>query len=346
LKVLITGGAGFIGSHLAWSHLAQQDHVTIVDDLSTGSLQNVANLAGPRFDCHIKSVTDIDSMSELIDSADVIYHLAAAVGVRLILQDQRRSMATNLYGTGVVLQLAARQRKRVILTSTSEVYGKQTRVPFCEDADLVIGPTSRGRWSYACSKAMDEFLALAFWKEARVPVVIARIFNTIGPRQSGRYGMVVPTFVQQALTGQNITVFGDGSQSRCFTHVKDVTRALMAIAMHPDAVGQVFNVGSSNEISILELAHQIKQLTNSRSHIVPLTYEAVYPPDFEDVSRRVPDLSKLSKLIGYEPQVSLQETLLDVIKDMQYRLHESARDPSIQGVEPAWHGAARAANAG
>src|ERR1019366_135298 len=261
MKVLITGGAGFIGSHLAERHLNLGDEVCIVDDLSTGSIANIQHLKiHPEFSYHIDTVTNTQLMAELVDLCDVVYHLAAAVGVRLIVDSPVRTIETNIRGTEIVLSLAESKRKRVLITSTSEVYGKGDRVPFHEDDDLVMGPTSKGRWSYACSKAIDEFLAIAYWKEKKVPTVIARLFNTVGPRQIGRYGMVVPNLVVQALTGRDITVFGDGAQSRCFTHVNDTVDALVGIMAHPDANGEVYNVGSDHEITILDLATRIKRM--------------------------------------------------------------------------------------
>lgn len=317
MKVLVTGGAGFIGSHLAEQHLLQ-DEVTVVDDLSTGSLANIAHLeASPQFRFVSGSVTDLSLMSELIESADVIYHLAAAVGVRRVLGAQIRSIETNLSGTNVVLQCAAKKSKRVLIASTSEVYGKRSQLPFREDDDLILGATCKGRWSYACSKAMNEFLALAYCKEKQVPVVIARVFNTVGPRQTGRYGMVIPTLVGQALAGQDMTVFGDGTQSRCFTHVADTVQALIGLAVHANKTGEVYNVGSAHEITILELAHWIKKLTASNSRIVMVPYEQAYPADFEDVPSRVPELTKLKRLIGYEPRISLEETLINIVQYQQ-----------------------------
>src|SRR5262244_495958 len=261
MKVLITGGAGFIGSHLAERHLQRGDEVYSLDDLSTGAIENIRHLKpDPNFNYYIDTITNYGLVAELVDLCDVIYHLAAAVGVRLIVESPVRTIETNIRGTEIVLGLAAKKQKRILITSTSEVYGKLDRLPFREDDDLVMGPTSKGRWSYACSKAIDEFLAIAYWKEKRVPTVIARLFNTVGPRQTGRYGMVVPTMVRQALEERPITVFGDGSQSRCFTHVRDVVGALVALAEHPYAAGEVYNIGNDQEITILDLAQRIKQL--------------------------------------------------------------------------------------
>src|SRR6185369_4230138 len=244
MRVLITGGAGFIGSHLAERHLERADEVYVLDDLSTGSINNIDHIrANPRFNYHIDSVTNIGLTAELVDRCDLIYHLAAAVGVRLIVESPVRTIETNIRGTEVILNLAAKKKKRVLVASTSEVYGKRETTPFRENDDLVLGPTHKGRWSYACSKAIDEFLAIAYWKEKRVPTVIARLFNTVGPRQTGRYGMVIPNMVHQALLDQDLTVFGDGTQTRCFTHVTDVVDALIKIAEHPNAVGEVYNIG-------------------------------------------------------------------------------------------------------
>jgi UDP-glucose 4-epimerase len=314
MRVLITGGAGFIGSHLAERLIARGDEVTILDDLSTGSIENIQAIKDcPRFSYHIDTIRNYRLTAELVDMCDVIYHLAAAVGVRLIVESPVNTIETNIRGTDIILSLAAKKRKRVLIASTSEVYGKRNRVPFREDDDLVLGPTSKGRWSYACSKAIDEFLAIAYWKEKKVPTVIARLFNTVGPRQTGRYGMVIPNFVQQALCGQDITVFGDGTQTRCFTHVSDVVEALIALAEHPRAVGQVYNVGSDREISILELAHKIKEMTGSDSRITFIPYNQAYEEGFEDMMRRVPDITKIRKLIGYEPKVDLDSILQGVI---------------------------------
>ena len=251
---------------------------------------------------------------------DIIYHLAAAVGVRLIVESPVNTIETNIRGTDIVLSLAAKKRKRVLITSTSEVYGKRNRVPFSEEDDLVMGPTSKGRWSYACSKAIDEFLAIAYWKEKRVPTVIARLFNTVGPRQTGRYGMVIPNFVQQALTGQDLTIFGDGSQTRCFTHVSDVVGALIAIAEHPNAVGEVYNIGSNHEITILDLAKKIREMVGSESDIVFVPYDEAYEEGFEDMLRRVPDISKICALTGYKPRIGLDGILESVIEYHRVRM--------------------------
>jgi UDP-glucose 4-epimerase len=315
MKVLITGGAGFIGSHLAERLLARGDEVHLLDDLSTGSIENIVLVKNhPNLTYHIDTIRNYRLTAELVDMCDIVYHLAAAVGVRLIVESPVSTIETNIRGTDIVLSLAAKKRKRVVITSTSEVYGKRNRVPFSEDDDLVMGPTNKGRWSYACSKAIDEFLAIAYWKEKRVPTVIARLFNTVGPRQTGRYGMVIPNFVQQALTGQDITVYGDGTQTRCFTHVSDVVAALISIAEHPQAVGEVYNIGSDHEITMLELAERIKQLTESASNIVFVPYDQAYEAGFEDMMRRVPDISKIRALIGYNPKVDLDALLTSIIE--------------------------------
>ncbi|MCW5970253.1 MAG: GDP-mannose 4,6-dehydratase [Blastocatellales bacterium] len=330
MRVLITGGAGFVGSHLAERLLGRGDEVYIIDDLSTGSVENIQHLKGnSNFHYHLDSVTNTRLTAELVDLCDVVYHLAAAVGVRLIVESPVKTIETNIRGTEVVLELAAKKRKRVLLTSTSEVYGKLERIPFREDDDLVMGATHKGRWSYACSKAIDEFLAIAYWKEKRVPTVIARLFNTVGPRQTGRYGMVVPNFVRQAITGRDLTVFGDGRQSRCFTHVSDAVGALIGLAEHPSAVGEVYNVGSTEEVTILALAERVRELAGSESEIRTVPYEEAYEEGFEDMQRRVPDLTKIGRLIGYEPKRGLDEILASVIE------YERARMPQDAGFAPS-----------
>jgi len=309
MKALITGGAGFVGSHLAEALLKEGAEVAVTDDLSTGSMANIEHLKGQKnFSYTIDTVLNRPHLAELIDRADVIFHLAAAVGVRLIVESPVRTIETNVKGTELVLELAAKKNKKVVLTSTSEVYGKAD-VPFREDGDLVLGPTVKGRWSYACSKALDEFLAIAYWKEKHVPVVIGRLFNTVGPRQTGRYGMVIPSFVQQALSGGPITVFGDGTQSRCFAWVGDVVNALIRLSEHPGAVGEVFNIGADTEVTIRDLAEMVRTATGSRAEITLVPYEKAYEEGFEDMHRRVPDLTKIRRLIGYEPTVGLAEIL-------------------------------------
>jgi UDP-glucose 4-epimerase len=313
MRALITGGAGFIGSHLSEVLLDRGDHVTVVDDLSTGRIENIQHLKGRAgFSYVIDTIQNRAVMAELVDDADVVFHLAAAVGVRLIIESPVQTIETNVKGTELVLELAAKKRKMVMVASTSEVYGKANVLPFGEDNDIVLGPTSKSRWSYACSKAIDEFLALAYFREKRVPVYVVRFFNTVGPRQTAQYGMVVPNFVQQALAGKPITVFGDGKQSRCFTWVGDAVRAVAALAGRGDAVGQVFNVGSESEITIGDLAYLVKEKTGSDSPIVYIPYDRAYEEGFEDMPRRVPDLSRIRRLIGYEPTLDLP-AILDAI---------------------------------
>jgi UDP-glucose 4-epimerase len=316
MKVLITGGAGFVGSHLSEALLARGDTVFVLDNLSTGSIDNIEHLkADRRFHYVVDSMMNEPVVAELIDRSDVVVHLAAAVGVRLIVESPVNTIETNVHGTEMVLKHANKKKKKVLIASTSEVYGKSDTVPFREDADLVLGPTSKGRWSYACSKAIDEFLALAYWKEKQLPVVVFRLFNTVGPRQTGRYGMVIPNFVKQALLGHPLTVFGDGSQSRCFTYISDVVGALIQLAEHPQAVGQVFNIGNGREeVTILDLARRVKERTGSRSEIELVPYDKAYEEGFEDMPRRLPDTGKLRALIGYEPKVHLDEILDRVIE--------------------------------
>ena len=314
MRVLITGGAGFIGSHLSDAYVARGDEVFCIDDLSTGSFDNIAHLkTNPRYHYTIDSVNNRRLMAELVDQCDVIFHLAAAVGVKLIVESPVRTIETNVHCTEVVLAQAAKKRKKVLVASTSEVYGLSSEVPFREDGNLVMGATTKGRWSYACSKAIDEFLALAYWREKKLPTVIVRLFNTVGPRQTGQYGMVIPTFVKQALAGRPITVYGDGSQTRCFGFVKDVVGALIKLMENDEAVGQVFNIGSNEEVSILEVAGRVKELTGSTSEIVFLPYDEAYEEGFEDMPRRVPDISKVSALTGFRPTEKLDGILQKVI---------------------------------
>jgi len=314
LRVLITGGAGFIGSHLADAYLQRGDDVLVIDDLSTGTIENIQHLkSNPRFHYTIDSVHNQPVTAELVDQSDVVFHLAAAVGVKLIVESPVRTIETNVRGTEVVLALANKKQKRVLIASTSEVYGLSTDVPFREDGNLVMGATTKGRWSYACSKAIDEFLALAYWREKKLPTTIVRLFNTVGPRQTGRYGMVIPTFVKQALAGRPITVYGNGKQTRCFGYVGDVVGALIKLMDHPGSVGQVFNIGSTEEISILQLAEKVKQLTHSDSEIVFVPYDEAYEEGFEDMPRRVPDTSKINQLVGFKPEMTLEGILQTVI---------------------------------
>jgi len=315
MRVLITGGAGFVGSHLSEALLDRGDEVFILDNLSTGSIENVMHLkSNPRFHYTIDSVSNEPVLAELIDRCDIVAHLAAAVGVKLIVEQPVHTIETNVHGTEVVLKHANKKKKLVLIASTSEVYGKSTDVPFREDADLVLGATTKHRWAYACSKMIDEFLALAYWKERKLPVIVVRLFNTVGPRQTGQYGMVIPNFVRQALAGQPITVFGDGTQSRSFTYVGDVVKAMLALIDEPRAIGQVFNIGNGKEISIRELAEKVKQMTGSKSEIVMVPYDKAYEAGFEDMSRRVPDIGRIQALVGYTPTVELDETLSRVIE--------------------------------
>jgi UDP-glucose 4-epimerase len=324
VQYLITGGAGFIGSHLAEALLQRGDRVSVIDDLSTGSIKNIEHLKGqPGFTYIIETMTNTSLLGELVDAADQVFHLAAAVGVQLIVDSPVRTIETNVGCTELVLAAAAKKRKKVLIASTSEVYGKSADVPFREDGDLVLGATTRGRWSYACSKAIDEFLAIAYWRERRCPTLIARFFNTVGPRQTGRYGMVVPRFVSQALRGEPLTVYGDGTQSRCFTHVADAVRAAIALMDAEQTVGEVYNVGSSTEIRIVDLAQRIIELTQSDSKVAFVPYEEAYGENFEDMPRRVPSLVKIRKTIGYEPKISLDETLESVIE--YHKLHIAPR---------------------
>ena len=327
MRVLITGGAGFIGSHLADAYLERGDEVYIIDDLSTGRIENIQHLKGqPRFHYTIDTVHNHPLTAELVDQCDVVFHLAAAVGVKLIVESPVRTIETNVRGTEVVLSIANKKKKKVLVASTSEVYGLSTDVPFREDGNLVMGATTKGRWSYACSKAIDEFLALAYWREKKLPTVVVRLFNTVGPRQTGQYGMVIPTFVRQALSGRPITVYGDGKQSRCFGYVGDIVGALIKLMDHKDAVGNVFNIGSNEEISILQLAQRVKELTQSKSEIVFVPYDEAYEEGFEDMPRRVPDISKIHNLVGFQPQMSLDGILETVIDYQSGRRSASASD--------------------
>lgn len=315
MKILVTGGAGFIGSHLCEALLQRGDEVFVVDDLSTGSMENIIGLKGnPKFHYEIESIANKTLMAELVDRCEVIFHLAAAVGVKLIVEYPVNTIETNIYGTEVVLQLAAKKMKKVLIASTSEVYGKSESTPFREDDDMVLGPTTKARWSYACSKAIDEFLSLAYYRERGLPVVIARLFNTVGPRQTGRYGMVIPTLVRQALSNEPLTVYGDGKQTRSFTYVKDVVPAIIALSAHSDAVGQVFNIGNDREISIEQLALLIKKMTGSTSDIVYVPYDVAYQEGFEDMRKRVPDISKAKNLIGFNPSMNIEGIVQSVIE--------------------------------
>ena len=320
-KALITGGAGFIGSHLAESLLAQQHTVTIIDDLSTGQLDNIAHLLDrPDFHFVNETIRHESVMDRLVSECDLIYHLAAAVGVELIIKDPVRTIETNLLGSEIVLRLARRYRRKVIVASTSEVYGKSEDLPFREDADRVMGSTLKSRWSYAESKAMDEFLALAYHKQFGLPIVICRFFNTVGPRQTSTYGMVIPRLVRQAVQDLPLTVYGDGQQSRCFCNVKDTVRAVTALSQNPQAVGEIFNIGSSDEITILDLAHRIIERANSRSEIRLIPYDQAYEAGFEDMRRRIPGIAKIKTAIGWQPSIPLDQTLDEVIAQFRARL--------------------------
>ena len=315
MKSLITGGAGFIGSHLAEELLNQGNQVIVIDDLSTGSIENIEHLKREKnFQYFIDSIKNESLMAELIDKCDVIYHLAAAVGVRLIVESPVHTIETNIAGTEIILKLANKKKKKIIITSSSEVYGKSNAIPFKENGDLVFGPTYKGRWSYACSKAIDEFLAIAYYKEKKLPIVIARLFNTVGPRQTGTYGMVIPTFIKQALLNHPITVFGDGKQSRCFAHVKDVIKGIIDLAHHPNAIGGIFNIGSTEEITIEKLAKLVKKITKSDSKVVYIPYDEAYEEGFEDMLKRAPNISKIQKLTDYKPTINIEGIIKNVIE--------------------------------
>jgi UDP-glucose 4-epimerase len=320
VRFLITGGAGFIGSHLADELLGRGDDVHVLDDLSTGSIDNLRHLKGrPGFEYTIDSAANAPVVAELVDSADVVFHLAAAVGVQLIVESPVRTIETNVHCTEVVLAQASKKKKPVFIASTSEVYGKSTDLPYREDGDLTLGPTVKGRWSYACSKAIDEFLAIAHWKERKLPTVIGRLFNTVGPRQTGRYGMVIPNFVAQALADRPLTVYGDGTQRRCFCHVADVVRALADLMQREDVYGEVFNIGAESEIEIRKLAERVVELSGSSSEITLVPYDVAYEEGFEDMQRRLPDTAKIRERIGWQPTRSLDEMLSDVIDEHRAR---------------------------
>jgi len=307
---LITGGAGFIGSHLVEELLTRGERVLALDDLSSGSVKNISHLrVNPRFVFVPESIEAHNVIAELVDEADVIFHLAATVGVLNIIESPVNTIANNIGGTEGVLKAAAKKKKKVIIASTSEVYGKSTTVPFREDSDLVFGPTSKSRWSYASSKVVDEFLALAYWREFKLPTVVVRFFNTIGPRQVGRYGMVVPRFMSQALHGKNLSVYGTGQQSRCFTYVSDVIEWLLLLAANDRAVGEVVNLGNPEEVTIADLARKVIAVTGADVGIDYVPYEEAYEEGFEDMVRRVPDINKVQTLTGYSPRVTLEEAL-------------------------------------
>jgi nucleoside-diphosphate-sugar epimerase len=330
MNVLITGGAGFIGSHLAERCLEEGWPVRIIDDLSTGSFRNIEHLkSNRRFSYVIDSVFNLGLVAELVDCSDLVFHMAAAVGVRLIVDSPVRTIETNVHGTETVLRAAAKKRKPVVIASTSEVYGKNARIPFREDDDLVLGPTTKGRWSYACSKALDEFLGLAYHREKRLPVTVVRLFNTVGPRQTERYGMVLPAFVRQALSEEPITVFGDGSQSRCFGYVADAVEALVRLARIGGAPGEVVNIGNDREISILGLAQLVRGRTGSHSEIVRVPYAQAYGPGFEDMRRRVPSLEKLERITGYRPCTGLDSIIDAVAAEVRMRLAEESASAAV-----------------
>lgn len=321
MRVFITGGAGFIGSHLSERLLERGDRVLILDDLSTGGMENIAHLVGrDGFEHRVGTAIDAPLVGELVDSCDVTIHLAAAVGVRLIVERPVHTIETNVRGTEVVLGAAAKKQKLVVLASTSEVYGKGIKIPFAEDDDLKLGPTMHSRWAYACSKALDEWLALAYYREKQVPVIIARFFNTVGPRQTGRYGMVLPNFAQQAIQGDPIRVFGSGEQSRCFGHVADAVESVIKLLETPAAVGEVFNVGTDREVTINKLAEMVRDAAESSSDIVHVPYNEAYAKGFEDLERRVPDTRKLERATGYRFQRSLEDIISDVVADRRARL--------------------------
>ncbi len=319
-KNLITGGAGFIGSHLADYLIEDGQQVTIIDNLSTGSIENIEHLKGhPRFRYHIDTITNRPLLAELVDGADVIFHLAAAVGVDFVVRKPVNTIQTNIYGTEMLLELASVKGRKVILASSSELYGKSNDYPYKEDGDMVFGSTKKWRWSYACSKAIDEFLALAYWRELRLPVVIARLFNTVGPRQTGKYGMVLPRFVQQALAGGPITVYDDGQQTRCFLYVGDAVVALARLATEERAVGEVFNIGSQEVLTIKGLAEKVRQKVSKDVRVVHVPYDKAYGEGYEDPRQRVPDISKARQLIGFQPSVGIDEIIARVVEDIRAR---------------------------
>lgn len=323
MKALVTGGAGFIGSHLAEKLLSEGHTVDVIDDLSTGSLKNIQGcLQNSRFRFVHGSVMDERLMHMLIDRNDMVFHLAAAVGVDLIVKQPVRTIETNIKGTEIVLEIAKKFRRAVVIASSSEVYGKSERVPFSEDDDCVLGPTTFSRWSYACSKAIDEFLGLAYHRQFGLPVLILRFFNTVGERQTGQYGMVIPRFVRAALKGEPIQVYGDGNQTRCFGYVKDVVGGMIALAADPESYGHVYNIGSTEEISIKNLADRIKKLTGSKSEIRYVPYEQAYSQAFDDLRRRVPSLDKINKRVGYKSETTLEQTLQIIIDSIRRELHD------------------------
>lgn len=332
MRFLITGGAGFIGSHLAERLLDRGDHVVLLDNLSTGSMENIRHLKSKeRMEYHLDAIENRRLVAELVDDADIIVHLAAAVGVRLIVESPVRTIETNVNGTQIILEAAEKKRKLVLTASTSEVYGKSTQVPFREEADLVLGPTTKGRWSYAASKALDEFLALSYWRERKVPVIVVRLFNTVGPRQTGRYGMVLPNFVRQALDNAPITVYGSGTQSRCFCDVRDTVESLIRLMDTERAVGEVVNIGNTEEISIAALAEAVKARTGSASKIAYVPYDQAYEPGFEDMMRRVPCVDKLLGLTGFRPQIKLSE-IIDRVSSYLREKDAASRPRAVSGT--------------
>jgi UDP-glucose 4-epimerase len=332
VRYLITGGAGFIGSHLAERLLDRGDHVVLLDNLSTGSMENIRHLkTKDRMEYHLDAIENRRLVAELVDDADIVVHLAAAVGVRLIVESPVRTIETNVNGTQIILEAAEKKRKLVLAASTSEVYGKSTQVPFREEADLVLGPTTKGRWSYAASKALDEFLALSYWRERKVPVIVVRLFNTVGPRQTGRYGMVLPNFVKQALDNAPITVYGSGTQSRCFCDVRDTVESLIRLMDTERSVGEVVNIGNTEEISIAELAETVRARTGSSSKITYVPYDQAYEPGFEDMMRRVPCVDKLQGLTGFRPQIKLAE-IIDRVSSYLREKEAATRPRAISGT--------------
>ncbi|MFC1804498.1 GDP-mannose 4,6-dehydratase [Candidatus Omnitrophota bacterium] len=320
MKALITGGAGFIGSHLADQLINSGTQVVVLDDLSTGRLDNIKHLEGkPGFELVVDTILNESLMDKLVEKCDVIFHLAAAVGVELIVKKPLESLTTNIKGSEIALEMAHRYHKKILITSTSEIYGKNVNGPLKEDDDRILGSPLKSRWGYSTAKAVDEMLAYIYWKEKDVPSIIVRLFNTVGPRQTGNYGMVMPRFIEQALAGQTITVYGTGKQSRCFVHVRDAVKALVKLTQEPKAVGQVFNIGSQEEVTIEQLAKEIIRITNSKSKIKNIPYEEAYEEGFEDMQRRVPDITKVSKLIGFELTHSLSEIIKDIVKDIKAR---------------------------
>ncbi|HEY2460764.1 MAG TPA: GDP-mannose 4,6-dehydratase [Candidatus Acidoferrum sp.] len=333
MRFLITGGAGFIGSHLTERLLDRGDRVAILDNLSTGSAQNIRHLKGSEgLEYHLDNIENRQLVAELVDDADVVVHLAAAVGVKLIVESPVRTIETNVNGTQMILEAAAKKRKLVLTASTSEVYGKNTNFPFTEDMDLVLGPTTKGRWSYAASKALDEFLALSYWKEKKLPVIVVRFFNTVGPRQTGRYGMVLPNFVKAALDNDTICVYGNGQQSRCFCDVRDTVEALLRLIDNPKSVGEVVNIGNTEEVSMEALAHLVKKRVGSNSEIKFIPYDQAYEPGFEDMMRRVPSIEKLHKLTGFRPQTSLNEIIDRVTAYFQGKTKAEANPRAVAGA--------------